>query len=116
VVFSIYSVGSGKRGKNRVSRECLSKRREEGNVLFSQRREIATNAAEHGNSWLGAEAAGDLLLHLDHAQVSFGLVVVKRHRKIMEEPKHLPLSLRETIQQIARRALFGSSRQPLSLC
>jgi hypothetical protein len=40
----------------------------------------------------------------------------KRHRKIIQEAKHLPLPLREAIQQIASRALFGSSGLSLSLC
>jgi hypothetical protein len=42
------------------------------------------------------------------AKIALGLVVVKRHGKIMEEPKRDPLSSRESVEQIARRILFGS--------
>ena len=47
------------------------------------------------------------MLHFDHAQIALGLVVVKRDRKIVQEPQHSLLLLREAIQQIARRTLFG---------
>lgn len=48
------------------------------------------------------------MLHFDHAQIALGLVVVKRHGKIVQKPQYPPLSVREAIQQIAGWALFGS--------
>ena len=84
-------------------------------ALFAQGREVAADAAKHGNALLGAEAAGDLLLHFDHAQISLGLVVIKGDRKIVQEAQHGPLALAESIQQIASRALFGSPWGSLGL-
>ncbi len=60
--------------------------------------------------------AGDLLLHFDHAQIALGLVVVEGNRKIVQEPQHDPLSLREAIQQIAGRALFDVARLLRFVC
>src|SRR5260221_12978805 len=56
----------------------------------------------------GTEATGNLLLDFDHPKISLRLVVVKRNRKIVQELEHSPLPLRESIQQIPSRALFGS--------
>src|SRR5438045_3849052 len=78
-------------------------------------RQVTANTAEHRHSLFGAEAPGDLLLHFDHAQISLGLVVVKRHGKIEQEAQHGPFALREPIQQIARRTLFRSPRFSLPL-
>src|SRR5260221_4396051 len=56
----------------------------------------------------GTEATGNLLLDFDHPKISLCLVIVKRNRKIVQELEHSPLPLRESIQQIPSRALFGS--------
>src|SRR5947199_7802890 len=88
--------------------EGLTKCREQFEALLVQRRKVAANAAKHGHSLFGAEAARDLLLHFDHAQIALGLVVIKRDGKIEQEPEDHPLPPRESIQQIACRALLGS--------
>src|SRR5437667_11685811 len=93
----------------------MTKCREQFNFLLAQSRKVTADAAEHGHSMFSAEATGDLLLNFDHAQISLGLVVVKRHSKIVQEPEHSPLSLGESIQQITSRALFGSSRCSLRM-
>ena len=101
--------------KNGMARESMSKCREQCDPLLAQGRQVRADATEHHHPNFRAETAGDLLLHFDHAQISLGLVVVKGHRKIVQEPQHGPLALREAIQQIASRALFGSPRFSLPL-
>src|SRR2546423_14169330 len=93
----------------------MTKCREQCDALLAQGRQVTANTAEHRHSLFGAEAPGDLLLHFDHAQISLGLVVVKRHGKIEQEAQHGPFALREPIQQIARRTLFRSPRFSLPL-
>src|SRR5437763_14405684 len=44
---------------------------------LAQGRHIATNAAKSMGTRQTAEAAGDLLLHFEHAQIALGQVVVK---------------------------------------
>src|SRR5690348_9001097 len=115
VKISNHSVGSCKSGKYGMTQEGVLECREQCDPLFAQSRKVTANAAEHGNALLRAEAAGDLLLHFDHAQISLRLVVVKWDRKVVQEAQHGPLSLRESIQQITGRILFGSSRRSLRL-
>src|SRR5256714_10284394 len=93
----------------------MTKCREQCDALLAQGRQVTANTAEHRHSLFGAEAPGDLLLHFDPAQISLGLVVVKRHGKIDQEAQHGPSALREPIQQIARRTLFRSPRFSLPL-
>jgi hypothetical protein len=54
-------------------------------ALLAQRGQIAANAAEGNRSCFAAERAGDLSLHLDHAHISLGLVIIKRHGEVGEE-------------------------------
>ncbi len=96
-----------------MAREGMTKCRQQFHPLLAQCRKVTADAAEHGHPMFGTEATGDLLLHFDHAQISLRLVVVKRHSKIVQEPEHIPLPLRESIQQIAGRALFGPASRTL---
>src|SRR5258708_27502788 len=107
---SNYSEGSGKSGKNGMTRKGVIERRQQFDPLLAQSRKVTADAAEHGHSLFGAETPGDLLLDFDHAQISLRLVVVKRDRKIEQEAQHGPLAPRKSIQQIASRTLFGSPR------
>src|SRR6266566_9819062 len=91
-----------------MTRKGVLKCREPCDPLLTERGEITANATEHGHPLFCAEAARDFLLHFDHAQIALREVVVKRDSKIEQEPQHRPLALAESIQQIARRALFGS--------
>ena len=91
-----------------MTREGVTKCREQFDPLFSQSRKVTADAAEYCNALLRTKTSRDLLLHFDHAQISLRLVVVKRDRKIVQEAQHGPLPPSESIQQIARRALFGS--------
>ena len=84
----------------------LLKCRQQINPLLSERGKVAANAAEHDSALFTAKAARDFLLHLDHAQIPLGLVVVKRHSKVVQKPQHRLLLLGEAVQQITGRILF----------
>ncbi len=60
-----------------MSRESLTKGREEFDALLAQRRQVTADATEHDHSHFGAEATGDFLLHFDHAQIALRLVIVR---------------------------------------
>ena len=60
-------------------------RRQQRQTLFAQGGQIATNARKSLSSNQAAEAAGDFLLHLDHAQISLGQIIVKIHPQILQE-------------------------------
>jgi len=64
-----------KRGKKRMTRASGLQCRQERKPLFAQGRQIATNAAKSMGTRQTAEAAGDLLLHFEHAQIALGQVV-----------------------------------------
>jgi hypothetical protein len=55
--------------------------------LFSHKVKLSvtTDAAEHRNPFLGAEATRNLLLDFHHPKVSLSLVVVKGNSKIVQE-------------------------------
>ena len=61
------------------------------------------------STFLGAKAARNLLFQLDHADISFRLVVVKRHLKIVDKSQHLPFIAAKTIQQVLGWTLFDPS-------
>jgi len=44
----------------------------------------------------GAPSAGDLLLELDHPDISFGLVVIERYGEVDREAEHVVLVLNES--------------------
>lgn len=54
-------------------------------ALLAAGGEIAANAGKDLSPGQGAEATGDLLLDLDHADILFALVVGERDRGIDEE-------------------------------
>jgi hypothetical protein len=49
--------------------------RQQFDPLLAQGRQVTADATEHHHSNFGTEAARDLLLHFDHAQISLRLVV-----------------------------------------
>jgi hypothetical protein len=53
--------------------------------LLAQCGEIRADTAEADDTLFSSETARDLLLHFDHAKIALGLIVVKRHGKIMQE-------------------------------
>jgi len=78
-------------------------------TLLVQRRQIATDATEGGGSRFAAKGAGDLLLHFDHPNITFSLVIVKWHHEAVQESQHRFLIAVQAIQQIACCALLGAS-------
>jgi hypothetical protein len=62
----------------------------------------------------GADATGDFLLDLDHAQVAFSLIVVKRHLKIIHKRHRFALVHLEPVEQVLRRALSGGRADPVN--
>src|SRR2546425_3615309 len=98
-----------------MTRKRVLECREQCDPLLTECGEITANATEHRHPLFGAKAARDLLLHFDHPQISLRLVIVKWHSKIEQEAQHGPLPLRESIQQIASRALFGPPWSSLRL-
>ena len=81
---------------------------EERSTLFAQGREIAAHATKGSSPSRSAKAAGNLLLHFDHAQVPFGQVVVKGHRQMLHEQQNGILLLAQAIQQVLRSTLLAS--------
>ena len=59
--------------------------RKQRETLFAQGGQIAANATKCLSASKTAEAARDLLLHLDHAQIAFSEVVVKIHAQIFQK-------------------------------
>src|SRR5437667_12684817 len=82
---------------------------EQRSTLFAQGREVSTNATKGSGSGERAKAAGDLLLHFDHAQVAFGQIIVKGHRQIVQERQYGLLLLAQPIQQVASSTLLATS-------
>src|SRR5579875_1477571 len=91
-----------------MTREGGLQSRQERKPLFAQGRQIAANATKGLGSGQRAEAAGDLLLHFDHAQVALGLIVVKLDTQIFQKAEDGFLMFAQAIQQVAGRTLFDA--------
>src|SRR5438034_2915845 len=76
---------------------------EQVRALLAQGGQVTTNAAEGNHSRFTAERARDLLLHFDHANISLGLVIVKRHSEVFQEGKHCFFAHLKPIKQVDRR-------------
>src|SRR5579884_1323701 len=76
--------------------------------LFAQRGQIASDARKTACPLQRAKATRDLLLDLDHTDISFCLRVVKRHSEVGQEGQHRFLSHVQSIQQIEGSALLAS--------
>jgi len=83
--------------------------RKQVQALLAQARQIAPDAAKGSRARGGAKAARDLLLHLDHPKVTLGLIVIKRHPKVLQESQHCLLMLAQSIEQVACSALFRTA-------
>ena len=82
--------------------------RQQRHALFAQRGQIAANARKGFRSRHAAEAAGDLLLHLDHAQIALRQIVIKIHAEVFQEAQDRLLVFAQPIQQIAGGTLFAA--------
>ena len=58
-------------------------------AVFAGGAEVGLDVEEGFGAGVGSPAAADLLLELDHANVSFGLVVVERNGEVGGEPEHV---------------------------
>src|SRR6266851_9145342 len=94
-----------------TTQSCLQSRQQR-KTLFAQGRQIATNTAKSLCSRQTAEAARDLLLHFDHAQIPLGQIVVKIHTQIFQEAEDRFLMVAQTVEQIACGTLFDSPLGP----
>src|SRR5216683_8085519 len=86
--------------------------RQERESLFAQRGHIAPNAAKSLCASQTAETARDLLLDLDHAQISFGEIVVKIHAQIFQKAEDGFLVGTQAVEQISGGTLFASALCP----
>jgi len=87
-------------------------RRQQRQTLFAQRGHIATNASKGLSESLAAQAAGDFLLHLDHAKISLGQISVKIYPQILQEGEDGFLLFAQAIEQLARVTLCASTPFP----
>jgi hypothetical protein len=55
--------------------------------VFAGSAEVGPDVEEGFGAGVGAPAAADLLLELDHPNVTFGLVVVERNGEVGGEPE-----------------------------
>src|SRR5258708_36487469 len=87
-------------------------RRQHRQTLFAECGQVATNASKGLSESLAAEAAGDFLLHLDHAEISLGQVIVKIYPQILHDGEAAFLLFADAIETIARDTLFDSTTFP----
>src|SRR5947209_4577101 len=86
--------------------------RKQRETLFAQGGQIAANATKCLSASKAAEAARDLLLHLDHAQIAFSEVVVKIHAQIFQKAEDGFLVFVQAVEQISGGTLFASPLFP----
>ncbi len=86
--------------------------RQERESLFAQRGHIAPNAAKRACAGQAAETARDLLLHLDHAQIPLGEIVVKIHAQIFQKAEDGFLVGTQAVEQISGGTLWASPLFP----
>src|SRR5467141_951637 len=75
--------------------------------LLTQRREIASDAAEGLSTSRRAETAGDLLLDLHHPNIALREAIVERHSEVVQEQQYGLLVRGQAIEQIASCRLFA---------
>src|SRR5258708_4207866 len=78
-------------------------------ALLAKGGKIPAEAGERICAPVRAEAAGHLLLHLEHANVALGLVVVKGDGEVVGERQHLLLAEPQAFEQVARWRLLDPS-------
>lgn len=106
---------SGERRVDRLTDEEGFQGRQKRLALFAEGREVAAQARERSAAALRAEAAGNLLLDFDHAQIPLGLFIVEGHDEVVEEQEGLVLIRPETVQEVAHWRLFASSALPFAI-
>src|SRR5712692_3713702 len=92
-----------------MTSQGLLQSRKQRESLFAQRREVASNATKGQGTIPTAKTARNFLLNFDHANIAFGLRIVKRHAEVNQESQDGILVLGQPVEQIAGRAVFASS-------
>jgi hypothetical protein len=87
-----------------VTSEGDFKRVEDRAALLAPGGADRANATEGVRASIGTERARDLLLDLDHAQITFRLIVVEGHGEVVEEAQRLVLVGPEPVEEVARWA------------
>jgi hypothetical protein len=75
--------------------------------ILSGHGDVTADAAEGCGPLLAAEHAGDLLLHLHHANVPFGQVVVEGDAEVVHESQGFLPVLIEPFEQVLGFGLFA---------
>src|SRR5579885_2078206 len=89
--------------------QSQSQSRKQRLSLFSERGEVAPDAAKVQGATPTAKTAGDLLLDFEHANIALSLRVVERHTQIVQKGQDRILMPGQPVEQIASGALFASS-------
>src|SRR5512135_3088164 len=101
--------GRLKGGKDGMTKQGSLQGGKQRHALLAQGGQVATNASKRLCASPSSEAARDLLLDFDHAQISFRLVVIKRDTQVFQKRQNGVLVFAQAIKQIACGALFDSS-------
>src|SRR5260221_7114409 len=107
--FRPWHVSSGELGREKLAGEDGLHGGKQRGALVAQGRQIASQHSERAGAGVAAEAAGDLLLDLERAQIALSLVVVEGNRQVIEEGQDRLMPQDQPLQKIARRGLFQSS-------
>src|SRR3954463_13133317 len=95
-----------------MSSEGVGERGQDRQALLAEGADVAADLAEAVDGGHGAEAAGDLLADLHHAEVAFGLIVVEGDGEVGHEGEGRLLMRGEAQGKIASLAAFGSADLP----
>src|SRR5262245_50496151 len=96
---------SGKRGIERAVDEDGLESGQRRLALLAQRREVPSLGGERCRSHVAAEAARNLLLDLEPAQIPLGLIVIEGDGQVGEEGQHLVLPQEQPFEQVTRGGL-----------
>ena len=96
---------SGRRWIERVTSEDSGEGRQERLALLAESRQIPSDRRIGSGSLVAAEAARDLLLDLESAQIAFRLIVIEGDGQVIEEGERLLLLEQEPFEEVARGRL-----------
>ena len=68
------------------------------NLVFTASRQIAADSAKDVGTLLRAEAAGDFLLQLGHADIVLALIIGERYLGVGEEPEGFGLVVQQPLE------------------
>src|SRR5437870_3234186 len=83
-------------------------------TLLTHRRDIGANLAKDFSSGHSTKAARDFLLNLHHSDISFRLVIIKRHVEIIHKGKSFSAIIAEPVKQILGFGLFLAPSLPFA--